>query len=350
MDMYRRRLAFLLGVMAVIALGHTLSAQPKKGGLVGNGPFPSFIKFASAPEGVAVDKVGNVYVSAGTAAGVEVWKFSPSGQMSLLASLGLPAGGECGLAVDAEGNVYAAKKAGNTGVYRIARDGTVSLLPGTEAIVFPNALAFDPRGNLYITETFSLTGSGYGPGGIWRVPRGGNAELLMRHELLTGVPPHLLGFPAGANGISWHQGNLFVANTERAVVLKIPVLRDGSLAEPEVWAQVTQVPESVFEGGPFPVMLDGLALDVHGNVYLAVPSRNAVIRISAADRAQATVAVFPSAPLDSPLSLAFGTGKGDKQALFVTNGGMSGLFVPGMQWPGFGLVRVEVGVPGLPLP
>ncbi len=345
--MFTGRLAVSLGILFIIALCHPLSATAANQGGGGNGQFPSFIKFSGPPEGVAVDKAGNVYTSVSTLQDDQVWKFTPSGEMTFLASLGAPAGGACGLAVDAQGNVYAAKRAGQTGVFRISAGGVVTLLPGTDQIVFPNGLAFDPRGNLYITETFSLTASDYGPGGVWWVPKGGTAELLMRHELLSGGPsPHLLGFPAGANGISWFHGALYVANTELAVVVRIPTILDGVLAEPEVWAEV---PESLFPGSPFPVMLDGLALDVHANVYVCVPSQNAIVRINVANRAMEIVARYPSVPLDAPLSLAFGTGKGDKQALFITNGGMTGLFIPGT-WPGYGLVRVETGFPGLPLP
>jgi sugar lactone lactonase YvrE len=116
--------------------------------------------------------------------------------------------------------------------------------------------------------------------------------------------------------------------------------------------QVEDVPESPFCGNPLlPLMLDGLALDVHGNVYVAVPTRAAIVRINARDRSQETVAVFPQLPvLDAPLSLAFGTGKGERTSLFISNGGFSGLFVPGVPWAGPGLVKINVGIPGLPLP
>ena len=96
--------------------------------------------------------------------------------------------------------------------------------------------------------------------------------------------------------------------------------------------------------------MHSLALDVHGNVYISVPSRAAIVRINADDLSQDTVAVYPEVPLDAPLSLAFGTGKGERQSLFISNGGFSGLFVPGIPWAGPGLVKVKVGIPGLPLP
>ncbi len=140
-------------------------------------------------------------------------------------------------------------------------------------------------------------------------------------------------------------------NTDKALVVRIPVLPDGTPGEAEVWKNVQDVPESIFYQSPFfPLQLDGLALDVHGNVYIVVPSRLAVVRINAADRSQETFAVFPEVPLDAPFSLAFGAGMGERENLFITNSGLVGALVPSVPWPGPGLVKIEVGIPGLPLP
>ncbi len=322
--------------------------------------FPGFLPLAGAPEGVAVDKVGNVYISLAATKSDQIWKFSPAGSPSLLADFGPPAGGNCGLAVDPEDNVYMARKQPAVpGVFRADKNGAIALLPGTENMVFPNALAFDKRGALYITETYSMASDGsFGLGGIWRAPKRGPAELWLRHELLTGpaVNP-MFGFPVGANGIAFRQNALYVINSDKALVVRIPVLPDGSPGEVEVWKQVQDVPESIFYQHPvLPLELDGLALDVLGNAYIAVPSRNAVLRINATDGSQETLAVFlgsldaPHVLLDSPLSVAFGTGKGERESLFITNGGMLGLFVPGIPWPGPSLVEIDAAAPGQPLP
>jgi len=342
---------------------------PAFGNAQGAGTFPSFIPFSLAqlefPEGVAVDKVGNVYVSIRQSPfgplplSDQIWKFSPSGAKTMLADFGPPGGGGCGLAVDAEGNVYMARTgaaAPYNGVYRVDAQGNIALIPGTQNIVFPDGLAFDKQGNLYITEVFSFDPYGFAQGGIWRVPKGrGTAELWLRHDLLTGLAPTLFPFPVGANGIAFYLGNLYVINTDKALVVRVPVLPDGSPSQPELWKQVQDVPESMFYQSPaFPLMLDGLALDVHGNVYIAVPSRLAVVCINAADRSQKTSAVFqfgPDAvPLDGPFSLAFGSAMGERQNLFVTSSGLVGALVPGLPWPGPGLVKLSVGIPGLPLP
>jgi len=85
---------------------------------------------------------------------------------------------------------------------------------------------------------------------------------------------------------------------------------------------------------------------------VAVLTRSAVVRINALDLSQETIAAFPVSPLDFPPSIAFGTGKGERTSLFVTNLGMGAASVPlppPLQWPGPGLVKIDAGVPGRPL-
>jgi sugar lactone lactonase YvrE len=243
------------------------------------------------------------------------------------------------------------------GVWRVDRKGQKELLPGSAKIFFANGLAFDDRGTLYVTESVSMVSpTTPGPGGIWRIPRRGQAELCLRDGLLAGTGALGQPVPIGANGIAYCHGHLFVTNTEQGTVLRIPVWRDGSVGVPVVWKMLQDVPESPLAGAPLPVMGDGLAVDVHGNVYVAVLTRSAVVRINARDQSQETVAAFssqvastPSAPLDFPASLVFGTGKGERTNLFVTNLGLGKGLVPALPWAGPGLVKIDADVPGRPL-
>lgn len=325
-------------------------------------PFPVFIPMANTPSGVAVDKPGNVYISVrelrdGQLRGI-IWKYTPDGTQSFFADVG--AATIYGIYAAPNGDVYAAMAVPGTdnGVYRIDRRGGVTLLPGSRQIVFPNGFASDDRGNLYVTESFSLvTGKPVGQGGVWRIPRDGAAEVWARDPLLTGIG---IGTnpPIGANGIAYYHGDVFVTNTDKHLVLRIPVTKDGSAGPIETWKTVQEVPEAMpVLAGAFPLMPDGLAPDVHGNLYLTILTRCAVIRLMANDRSQQTVAVLgstgqaPSAPFDMPASLAFGTGAGEQQHLFVTNlGWMKTRFFPGQTWPpGPAVVKVDAGVPGRPL-
>jgi sugar lactone lactonase YvrE len=221
-------------------------------------------------------------------------------------------------------------------------------------MILPNGFAFDDRGTLYVTESFSMSAAGYGEGGIWRIPPRGAAEVWVRDPLLTGIG--LFGNPPmGANGIAYYHGDLYVTNTDKGLVVRIPVEKDGSAGAPERWKQLEDVPESPLAGTAFPIMPDGLALDVHGNLYLTILTRNAVVRLMGDTGAQQSIAVLaspgpvPSALFDMPASLAFGTGAGEQQNLFVTNLGWMVRFFPTGKWPGAALVKVDAGAPGRPL-
>ena len=284
------------------------------------------------PEGVA-DKVGNVYI--GLAPLSKIVKFNPKGEVSDFAFLPppTPAGiGILGLAVDAPGNVYAGLFSGDEatqGVYKVDRDGNSERLPGTEAITFPNALAFDKLSNLYVTDTII--------GAIWRISPDGSVEMWIQDETLVGFilpDPGAPPFPIGANGIAYRHGSLYVANTTEAQIVRIPILKDGSAGSPEIFVR-DPIELSV---------LDGIALDVHGNIYGVVITQSKLVKIDAQTKEITTLATAADG-LDFPASLSFGTGKGDRQSLFVTNYAIG---PPGGTGPA--LMKVEVGEPGLPLP
>ncbi len=340
--------ATVLGiVIPIIASGGSVAAAEVE-------KFPAWIAMPGVtPRGVAVDEVGNVYVSAGEVRGgleyMLIWKFTPAGEKSFFVEIGQGTIG--GLAVHANGDLYVAMAAGQArGVWRVDRDGEKELLPNSNQIFFANGLAFDDEGTLYITESVSMDSPPTpGPGGVWRIPRGGQAELCLRGELFTGTGVLRQPVPIGANGIAYFRGNLYVTNTEKGTVLRIPVRPDGNCGSPEVWVALQEVPESPLRGAPLPVGGDGLALDVHGNVYVAVLTRSAVVRINLLDGSQETVAAFVASPLDFPASLAFGTGRGERQSLFVTNLGTGRQVVPPLPWPGPGLAKIDADVPGRPL-
>ena len=103
-------------------------------------------------------------------------------------------------------------------------------------------------------------------------------------------------------------------NTNTTDIVQIPIHPDGSPGQPVVWTKLQPVDEAPPGLKTLPLQGDGLALDVHGNVYVAVVTRSAVVRINAEDLLQETIAVFhrdnPNAmPLDIPNALAFGTVK-----------------------------------------
>ena len=289
------------------------------------------------PEGIAVDKQGNVFVTMAPLG--EIRKISPQGTETLFYQF--PAGAMLtGLAVDAPGNVYVgvfAQGADPGGVWRIDRDGeSAARLPGTEHIFLPNGLAFDKQGNLYVTDTYvpgSLPPGSLPPAGaIWIIPRGGEAQLWLQDSALLGGKGEVPGYPPlGANGIAFRHNRLYVASTEKGLIAQVPVLPDGTPGALSIVAQ-----------GPELKMIDGIALDVHGVIYAALIGQNRIVAVNPASGIVTQLAGEDDG-VDGPASLAFGTGRGERQDLYFTNYAILSQSHPGV-------LKMDVGVPGMPLP
>ncbi len=116
--------------------------------------------------------------------------------------------------------------------------------------------------------------------------------------------------------------------------MHIPVRPDGAAGAPDLLVQ-----------GPSLFGADGLALDVNQNLYVAVSGQSTLLRVAATGDTITTLAT-PADGLDDASSLAFGTGRGDRKALFFVNFAFFG--PPASAHPA--LLRLDVGVPGVPLP
>jgi sugar lactone lactonase YvrE len=284
------------------------------------------------PEGVTVDKTGNVFISL-TPLGelVKVKTGSDSAQpFGSVHGLMPDDMGLIGLAVDAPGNVYGTVVSTNPdthGVWKFDRKtGAEERVVGTEAVVFPNSIAFDKRGTMYISDTIM--------GAVWRVPRNGTAETWIQDTLLEGDGSFGFPFPIGANGIAVRHNTVYIGVSEKASIVTVPILPDGSAGIVTLWAQL-----------PASNLVDGIALDVHGNVYVAAPTINSILRVNVDGSIDTLATVADN--LDAPTSIAFGTGKGNRHSLYAVNFSAA-IAPPGGAGPS--LVRIQVGVPGQPVP
>lgn len=295
----------------------------------------------SSPEGVALDRRGNIFVgsrpSESGATTSEILRIAPDGIVSIFATINvaanLDAPGLLGLALDARGNAYVALTSFNPsthGVWQISRDGTTIVrIPGSEQIPFPNALVFGPRGDVYITDSAG--------GSVWRVGRDGIAHEWLRHALLAPVDPNDPVLPpVGANGIAFSPPDtLYVANTQRGLIARIVIEPDGTSRPLDVVAEDFAL-----------LTIDGIAVDVHGDIHgvvagFALLGTHPLVRV---EPHTGTIALTPTMAetFDVPLGVAFAAGPWDHRTVFVTNGALP-LGVPG---PGPGLVQAAVGVPG----
>ena len=93
-------------IIAVVAAALTVPSAPA----AAEGHVETFVAFDPAagefPEGIAVDKRGNVYVSLIPAN--QIRRIAPSGAQSVVAEFDAPGLGPAGLAVNAKGTIYVA--------------------------------------------------------------------------------------------------------------------------------------------------------------------------------------------------------------------------------------------------
>lgn len=137
-------------------------------------------------------------------------------------------------------------------------------------------------------------------------------------------------FPA-VNGLKIFNGVLYASNTKKMQLVKIPIV-DGQPEEPEIFVA--------------PINLDDFAFDQQGNLYGTTHIYNSVVKIS--PEGNVTVIAEAEAGMTGSTALAFGKGEDDRTSVYVvTNGGMSFPPPTGVE-PGR-VVRLEVGIPGLPI-
>jgi YVTN family beta-propeller protein len=225
-----------------------------------------------------------------------------------------------GLAIDSADNVYGGLASFDMavlgGVYQWPPTGGLQATPwaADNAIVAPNGLAFDADDTLYVSDSAGV---------IHTVDAQGTVSEWLSDPLLLGDAMNCMNaptpFPIGANGIAVDAGNAYVANTNFATVIRIPIENNGNAGTPEVIAG----PDCELLGGADGVALDGTTL------YVTVNASNTVLAIDTANGNVTTI--YSGMPLQSPASIAI-AGDG---SLIVTNAA----FAPGQT---SGLVRLTL--------
>jgi sugar lactone lactonase YvrE len=255
-----RSIAILLALLAT-----PVTAQAWERGVVER--FATLPAGEAYPEGICVDRQGNVYVvtvgankpetSGGTLLvfdrdGKHLRTVTIAGSTPWLLDLNFhPQTGQL-LLVD----------------YKGAKVLSVNPITGASSVFMTVAgedpgldgLTFDASGNVYVTDAHQ--------GLIWKVGKdGGAGTVWVKSPLLkpTRLPP-----PIGANGLAFNrkQTALFVPNTAQDTIVKIPV-------SPGAPGLVPGTPELFVNrvgGGP-----DGIIIDEHDNLWVACNQSNEII-------------------------------------------------------------------------
>ncbi len=276
-------------------------------------PGPATSSDLNSPQGIAVDGSGNVYIAdTGTessASGNVVVKVTPSGTLSILAGVvdhyGAPTPGPAtssdlyypeGVAVDGSGNVYIADTGSSYGlpyssvVVKVTPSGTLSIFAGvvgqsgaptagpatSSDLGSPQGVAVDSSGNVYIADDGNL-----GNPVVEKVTSSGTLSIIAGVVGQSGAPTagpatsSDLGSPQGVTVDG--SGNLYIADYQNSVVEK--VTSSGTLS---IFAGVvghggppTAGPATSSDLSPY-----GVAVDGSGNVYVADYNNNMVEEVS----------------------------------------------------------------------
>lgn len=273
------------------------------------------------PENIATDPQGDVYVS--MAPSHEVWRVSPDGEASSVATVG-PAdegGFLLGLTRADDGTMHAVLNSGSEdthGVWRLPPDGSPELMAAIPVEgTFPNGVTDE-----LLDDALVVSDSRRGV--LWRVDDGG-ADVWLDSPLLD--PDPYADSPIGVNGVDvGPDGDLYVANLDFGAVVRFPV-DDGEPGDPSVLARSDGL-----------VGADGIEVDDDGAVYVAV---NALDKVSRVDPDGSVATVATGDEFAFPADVQFGPG-GDRSTLYVANFSLTSFQAEG-ETAEPTLVRIDLG-------
>lgn len=222
-----------LAVTATAALALALAATaPTSAGvpLVTHPRIVAHFDFAAGqtPENIALEPDGSANVTFAFAR--QIARVGTNGDTRILATLPAVANpntpvigvaAAMGITRAHDGTLYVtyATGTGENGVWRVRPGGTPVQIAQLPVDGFPNALALDEEcGTLYIADSVRGT--------VWSVPKEGGAPTAWATGTELQPLPAPAGFGVGANGLKFHEGAVWVSNTDRRTLLRIPVRPD----------------------------------------------------------------------------------------------------------------------------
>jgi sugar lactone lactonase YvrE len=133
--------------------------------------------------------------------------------------------------------------------------------------------------------------------GIWKITPDRHVVLWSAHALLQWPPEPYGPLPQGANDLVLTPDGkaMYVVTEGYPALLRIPINPDGSAGTPVIVAGNLTV-------------LDGVALDEGGNIFVSEVLRNEIALYSPDGESRVIIATGDTAPLGSPTSLVYRDG------------------------------------------
>jgi sugar lactone lactonase YvrE len=177
-----------------------------------------------------------------------------------------------GIAVDRDGNIFVAD-AGNRSIRKIARSGEVTTLRSLDGKIYlPGAVATDRDGNVYIAERDALCTSPHGP--CYPNPNVRNITRITPGNVVTVVAMTGVAATASFSNLQVDSaGNVYVTDTNNSTISKMTP--DGSVTVVAGRAGAFGVVP-----GDLPAVINRpLGLAIHADTSLFTISENSVLRI-----------------------------------------------------------------------
>jgi sugar lactone lactonase YvrE len=263
--------AIFIGVVS-LCLG-AMAADVPVGAVVNFGPDLETVAggVCRQPEGIALDPEGNVYLASNSDSAITVGHvcvLDPNG--NLIDIIDVPAGpGATAVPLVGElyenGFVYVLDEADDTvphGRVLKVNPRTHEVITVASGLAFPNGMAEDRHGNIYVTDSIL--------GAIYKLVPDENTSftLWFQDPLLISNNPNL---PVGANDLAFDadENSLYVDNAGNRQVMRIEYFRDGTPGSIQVFADGAALDQKL--GLPSPTALyyaDGMQFDVKGNLFV----------------------------------------------------------------------------------
>ena len=268
------------------------------------------------PEGLAIDEDGNLYVASNSDSATTVGYvcvIDDSGR--LIDIIPVPAGpGAAAVGLLGEllvdGSLYVLDQADNIQPHgRILKINprTHHVVTVASGLAFPNGMAKDRRGNIYVADSFLGT--------IFRLSEDDSQlSVWFKDPALLSHNPNQ---PVGANDLAFDadQHFLYVDNAGTRQVLRVAVDEDGRAGRIELFADGATIDKELHLQGPTALYFaDGMQFDVKGNLFVMANLANEIQMFSPDGRLVHRYQGTGSNALDFNASLVF---KG--RLMFITN-------------------------------